>query len=38
VNGANRPAGHHQFNFDVNEEAMDTGFRMFVGMVGKIMG
>ena len=38
VNGADRPGGHHQFNFDVNEEAMDTGFRMFIGMVERICG
>ncbi|MCH3935199.1 MAG: amidohydrolase [Mesosutterella sp.] len=38
VNGADREAGHHQFNFDVNEEALDTGFKMFAGMVKKICG
>lgn len=38
VSGADRTAGHHQFNFDVNEPAMDIAFQMFTGMVGKICG
>ncbi|MCG5031381.1 amidohydrolase [Mesosutterella sp. OilRF-GAM-744-9] len=38
VTGADRKAGHHQFNFDVNEPALDVGFRMFTGMVKKICG
>ncbi len=38
VNGANLEGGHHQFNFDVNEEALDTGFRMMTGMIGKLLG
>ncbi|MCI5851536.1 MAG: amidohydrolase [Sutterellaceae bacterium] len=37
VNGADRKAGHHQFNFDVNEPALDTGFQMFAGMVKRIL-
>ena len=38
VSGADRKAGHHQFNFDVNEPALDVAFKMFTGMVQKILG
>ena len=36
VVGADHLAGHHQPEFDVNEEALDVGFEMYVNIVKEI--
>ena len=38
VVGADHLAGHHQPEFDVNEEALDVGFEMYVNLVKEICG
>jgi aminobenzoyl-glutamate utilization protein A len=36
--GADRAAGHHQGNFDVDEAALETGFDMYCGIARKLNG
>lgn len=34
--GADRTAGHHQGNFDIDESALEVGFEMYKGLVEKL--
>jgi len=36
--GTDRPAGHHQAGFDINEDDMDIGVELFTAMIEKLNG